>query len=177
MEAQKQAEATQRALLIRFGTAAFLSMQLMGFSFALYAGYFQGIDPTTHRLIQLFAALVTTPVVFYSGFPFLAGAWHSIRNILPNMDLLISLGVMMAYFYSLWALIVGGEVYFDTAAMIVTLILLGRLMENAARRLAGNGIDRLLRLSPNLATRLSEDHDPEQVASCDLQPGDRIQGK
>ena len=172
--AQQQAESTQRTLLIRFGTAAFLSMQLMGFSFALYAGYFQGIDPTTRRLIQLFAALVTTPVVFYSGFPFLAGAWHSIRNLLPNMDLLISLGVLMAYFYSLWALIVGGEVYFDTAAMIVTLILLGRLMENAARRLAGNGIDRLLRLSPDLATRLSEDHDPEQVVSCDLQPGDRI---
>lgn len=172
--AQQQAEATQRTLLIRFGTAAFLSMQLMGYSFALYAGYFQGIDPTTHHLIQLFAALVTTPVVFYSGFPFLAGAWHSLKNMVSNMDLLISLGVLVAYFYSLWALIAGGEVYFDTAAMIVTLILLGRLLENAARHLAGNGIDRLLRLSPDLATRLSKDRESEQVASGELRPGDRI---
>jgi hypothetical protein len=146
--AQQQAEKTKRTLLIRFGTATFLSMQLMGYSFALYAGYLQGIDPTTRHLIQLFAALVTTPVVFCCGFPFLAGAWHAIRNLVPNMDLLISLGVPVAYLYSLWALANGREVYFDTAAMIVTLILLGRLLENAARRLAGNGIGRLLRPPP-----------------------------
>ena len=172
--AQEQTALAQRRLLIRFGTAAFLSMQLMGYSLALYAGYLQGIEAQTRQLFQLFAALVTTPVVFYCGYPFLAGAWHSLKNRLPNMDLLISLGVLVAYGYSLWAMVQGGEVYFDTAAMIVTLILLGRLLENSARRLAGSGIDRLLRLSPDLACRLDADQRSEQVASADLRPGDRI---
>jgi len=172
--AAQQAIDAHRTLLIRFGTASFLSMQLMGYSLALYAGYLQGIDPKARHLMQLFAALVTTPVVFYSGFPFLAGAWHSARNRVPNMDLLISLGVLVAYGYSLWAMVNGREVYFDTAAMIVTLILLGRLLENAARGMAGSGIDRLLQLSPDLAIRFTESRDTEQVASADLILGDRI---
>lgn len=172
--AAEQADAAHRSLLIRFGTAVFLSMQLMGYSLALYAGYFQGIDPQTRHLMQVFAALVTTPVVFYAGWPFLVGAWHATRNRAPNMDLLISLGVLVAYGYSLWAMVYGREVYFDTAAMIVTLILLGRLLENAARGMAGSGIDRLLRLSPDLAIRLSESRESEQVACAELLVGDRI---
>jgi len=172
--AAQQTLAAQRGLLIRFGTAAFLSMQLMGFSLALYAGYFQGIEPQSRQLMQLFAALVTTPVVFYCGWPFLAGAWQATRSRLPNMDLLISLGVLVTYGYSLWAMLAGGEVYFDTAAMIVTLILLGRLLETMARGMAGGGIDRLLRLSPDLATRLTADG-TESVASSALVVGDRIQ--
>ncbi|MBE0502116.1 MAG: heavy metal translocating P-type ATPase, partial [Desulfuromonadales bacterium] len=130
---QQAALREQRSLLIRFGTASFLSMQLMGYSFALYAGYFQGIDPGIRDLLHSFAAAVTTPVIFYSGWPFLAGAWRSLKNRAPSMDLLVALGVLAAYFYSLYAALTKGEVYFDTAAMIVTLILLGRLLEGSAR--------------------------------------------
>ena len=171
--AQKAAEREQRSLLIRFGTAAFLSMQLMGFSFALYGGYFHGIDPGVRQMIQYFAAAVTTPVVFYSGWPFLAGAWRSVKNRAPSMDLLITLGVLTAYSYSLYALIVGGEVYFDTAAMIITLILLGRLFESSARSHSISAIGKLLQLAPESASKI----DGEQVhtvASASLIPGDLI---
>jgi cation transport ATPase len=137
-------EREHRTLLIRFGTALFLSMQLMGYSLALYAGYFQGMEPGAKQLLQWFAAAVATPVVFYSGWPFLAGAWRSLRNRAANMDLLIALGVLAAYAASIHALFFAGEVYFDTAAMIITLILAGRLFENSARRRAAAGIDRLL---------------------------------
>jgi len=171
---QEAAENERRNLLIRFGTAAFLSMQLMGYSLALYAGYFQGMDPTSHRLIQTLAALVTTPVVFYAGWPFLAGGWRSLRNRAPGMDLLISLGVLAAYGYSLYALAVGAEVYFDSAAMIVTLILAGRLFESSARRKASAGVDRLLRLAPDNARRLDEGVVSE-VASGQLKVDDLIQ--
>ncbi|MGW8312462.1 MAG: heavy metal translocating P-type ATPase [Desulfuromonadales bacterium] len=164
----------RRELLIRFGTAFFLSMQLMGYSFALYAGYFQGIDAGTRSLLQYFAALVTTPVVFYSGWPFLAGAWRSLRNRVANMDMLIALGVLAAYFSSLYALATGGEVYFDTAAMIVTLILGGRLFESAARRRAASGVERLLQLAPDSALRIDAGGEPVRVESSLLQPGDRI---
>ena len=179
--AQQAAEKERRSLLIRFGTAAFLSMQLMAYSFALYAGYFQGMSDEVRRILQFLAAAVTTPVVFYSGMPFLQGAARSIRNRAPNMDLLIALGVLAAYIYSLYAMAVGREVYFETAAMVVSLILLGRIFEHSARRQASAGIDRLLRLAPETANRLTGES-YTQVDSSELQiddvimvrPGDRL---
>lgn len=171
--AQKAAAREQRALLIRFGTAAFLSMQLMGFSFALYGGYFHGIDPAVRQIIQYFAAAVTTPVVFFSGWPFLSGAWRSLKNRAPSMDTLISLGVLAAYSYSLYALVTGGEVYFDTAAMIITLILLGRLFEGSARNRSISGIDKLLHLAPESANQIIGEQICS-IASSSLLPGDLI---
>lgn len=173
-QAEHQArQAQRRSLLIRFGTAAFLSLQLMGFSLALYGGYFRGMDAGTRQLLQIFAAAVTTPVVFYAGAPFLQGAWRSLRNGVPNMDLLVALGVLAAYGYSLYALASGGEVYFDSAAMIVTLILLGRLLENGARQQAAAGIERLLELAPDTALRLDAEG-PRPVESALLQAGDLV---
>lgn len=171
--AHQAAAREQRSLLIRFGTAAFLSMQVMGFSFALYGGYFHGIEPGIRQMIQYIAAAVTTPVVFYSGWPFLAGAWRSLMNRAPSMDLLIALGVLSAYSYSLFTLIVGGEVYFDTAAMIITLLLLGRLFESSARNRSISGIDKLLHLAPDSAN-LIDGEDLRTVASTSLTPGDLI---
>lgn len=171
--AQRAAASEYRSLLIRFGTAAFLSMQVMGFSFALYGGYFHGIDPSIRQTLQYFAAAVATPVVFYSGWPFFTGAWRSLKNKAPSMDLLITLGVTTAYSYSLYSMILGGEVYFDTAAMIVTLILLGRLFEGSARNRSISGIDKLLQLAPESANLIAGD-DIELVASTSLKPGDLI---
>lgn len=170
---QLAAAREQRYLLIRFGTAAFLSMQLMGFSFALYGGYFHGIEPGIRQTIQYLAAAVTTPVVFYSGWIFFTGAWRSLKNRAPSMDLLIALGVSTAYGYSLYALYFGGEVYFETAAMIITLILLGRLFENSARNRALSSIHKLLRLAPDSASRIV-DAEILVVASSSLTPGDVI---
>jgi Cu2+-exporting ATPase len=171
----RRAMAQERhSLLLRFGTAVFLAMQLMGFSIALYAGYFKGISPQTRLLLQVLAALVTTPIVFYSGFPFLRGAWFSLRNLTPNMDLLIALGSLTAYCYSLFALFSGREVYFDTAGMIVTLILAGRLFESSARQRASAGLDRLLQLIPANTTRLTAEG-REQVDSRMLELDDLIQ--
>jgi len=163
----------RHALLIRFGTAFFLSMQLMGYSLALYAGFFQGIDAATRHIIQIFAAAVTTPVVFYAGAPFLKGGFRSLRNRAPDMDLLISLGVLAAYGTSLHALVAGGDVYFDTAAMIVTLLLAGRLFENSARQRAANGIDHLLHLAPDSALRIGATGS-ESVPTASLRPGDIV---
>jgi len=138
----------QRALLFRFGTAVFLTLQLKSYSLALYAGYFQGMEESYRQLLQVLAAVVATPVVFYSGWPFIRGGWRSLCNLAPDMDLLVALGVLAAYGYSVYGMLVAGEVYFDTAAMIVTLILLGRLLENGARRRASAGVERLLALVP-----------------------------
>lgn len=172
--AQAAQAAERRTLLLRFGTAAFFSMQLMGYATALYAGYFEGMDAESRQLMQYLSALATTPVVFYSGYPFLAGAWRGLRHRLPGMDLLISLGVLAAYFYSLVAMFTGGEVYFDTAAMIITLILLGRLLESGAKSRASGAIDRLLQLAPATAQRLTTAGTQEEVESGRLAPGELI---
>ncbi len=172
--AHQAREREQRVLLTRLGAAIFLSMQLMGYSLALYAGYFQGMDAGAKYLLQLFAALVATPVVFYSGWPFLAGAWRSVRYRSIGMDLLVAIGILAAWSSSMYALIAGGEVYFDTAAMIVTLLLTGRLLENGARRRAASGVDRLLQLAPDTAQRLDETGVATAVDSTLLHPGERI---
>jgi Cu2+-exporting ATPase len=163
----------KKDLLIRFGTAFFLTMQLMAYSFALYAGYFQGISPTMKMVMQVFSLLVTAPVIFYSGKPFLAGAWRGLSNGSFGMDLLIVVGALSSFFYSVYATFTGGEVYYETAAMIVTLILAGRLLENTARRKASSGIERLLEMTPAEASRLDGDT-VERVATRDLVPGDQV---
>lgn len=171
----------QRTLLIRFGTAAFMSMQLMSFSLALYGGYFNGMAPGAKILMQIFSAAITTPLIFYCGWPFLAGAWRSLKNRAPGMDLLIALGVLAAYFYSLVALLHHQEVYFDTAAMIITLLLLGRLLESSARQRAASGIDHLLQLAPATTLKITGATqtviDSANLLADDLilvRPGDRF---
>lgn len=169
--AQESADREQRDLLIRFGTAFFLTMQLMAYSFALYAGYFQGIGDEIKQILQLFSLLVTAPVIFYSGWPFLSGAWRGLKNSAPTMDLLIVIGALSSFLYSIYATFNGGEVYFETAAMIITLILAGRLLENYAKRRACSGTERLLGLTAGTATRITGDS-REQVAIADIRTGD-----
>jgi Cu2+-exporting ATPase len=154
-----------RDLLIRFGTAAFFSMQLMLFSIALYAGYFQGIEKGTKDLFHVISLVLTTPVLFYSGWPIIQGAFRGLRNRSFSMDVLITAGAIAAYGYSLRQMLRGGEVYFDTSAMIITLILLGRYIEAGAKRRASETIDRLMQLTPREARALTMD--PGQITAPD----------
>jgi Cu2+-exporting ATPase len=146
--------AVKKDLLIRFGTAAFFTMQLMLFSIALYAGYFQGIGDRTRGAFQILSLVLATPVVFYAGWPFFKGASRGIRAGSLNMDVLIATGASAAYCYSIYQITAGGEVYFDTAAMIITFILLGRLIETGAKGRASEVISRLLSLSPKEANKV-----------------------
>ncbi|MBZ0155376.1 MAG: heavy metal translocating P-type ATPase [Alphaproteobacteria bacterium] len=147
-------KAETRDLLVRFGTAGFLSSQLMIYSVALYAGYFQGIEPSIKFLLEMIALLLTLPVLFYSGMPFLRNTLIGLRRLHFTMDSLITLGAGSAFVYSVYQMAVGGAVYFDTAAMIITLILLGRYIEATAKGRASEAIERLSELSPKEARRL-----------------------
>jgi P-type Cu2+ transporter len=163
-----------RDLLLRFGTASFFSMQLMLLSFGLYAGFFQGIDLVTKQWLEYGALLVCTPVLFYSGWPFLKGAVRGIRNRTLNMDVLISLGAISAYVLSIRQLLRGGEVYFDTAAMIITLVLLGRLLESSAKHKASEAVSRLLALQPQDA-RMVQGAARVIVPAAEIRKGDLIE--
>ncbi|WP_027389702.1 heavy metal translocating P-type ATPase [Chrysiogenes arsenatis] len=150
-EARLQHE--KRDLLIRFASAGLLTMQLMLYTFALYAGYFQGMEPLYRTAMEVIAWGLTTPVLFYSGAPFWQSAWSGMKNRTLNMDFLIVLGSASAYFYSIIAVFVGREIYFDVTCMIISLILLGRLIEAGAKGSACDAVASLFRLQPKDARR------------------------
>ncbi len=172
-ESEASAEKERMNLLIRFGTAAFLSMQLMGASIGLYGGFIRGMERDSHQYLGWFAFFLATPVVFWCGWPFITGAVRSIRNRSADMDLLVTLGVFSSYFYSIWALLGEGEVYFDSSAAIVTFVLLGRLVEAGARVRSVSGITRLLKLKPDRA-RLVTDGKTLEVDANSLRSGNLI---
>lgn len=116
---------------------------------------FSLIGPWSHGtwVNWLFAALAT-PVQFYTGWDYYVGGFKSIRNKSANMDVLIALGSSVAYFYSLIVLLVpnlGDHVYFETAAVIITLIKLGKLLEARTKGKTGNAIRKLVGLQPKTA--------------------------
>ena len=168
-----------RDLLIRLGTAAFLVSQLMIYQAALYAGYFQGIDAGTRRLMEWISMGLTLPVFLYSGAPFLRGAARSLRAGAPGMDALVAVGSGAALIYSAVQMVLGGEVYFDTAAMIPTLVLVGRLVEAAARGKASEAVSRLAELQPQEARRLARGPggalERAAVPLSALSPGDQVE--
>lgn len=131
------------------------------------------------RLIQF---LLTVPVMFYAARPFFDAAWAGLRRGIANMNTLIALGTGTAFVYSSYVLFSGrGEVYFEAAAAVVALVLLGRFLEAGARGRASDSIRRLVRLQPAKARvfrMLAEQEiDVSDVRIKDtviVRPGERI---
>ena len=125
---------------------------------------------------------LTLPVIFYSGAPFYAAAWSAVRHGAANMNTLIALGTGAAFLYSLWETARGGHmVYYEAAAVIIALILLGRTLEAHARIKASAAIRRLMELQPATARVLRDGVEVEtpvaEVRAGDtlvVRPGERI---
>lgn len=171
-----------RDWLIRLGTAAFLSMNIMMFSGVFYVGFLPQIvvPPEVRLRFGWLLWFMTTIVVFYCAWPFWRSALAAVRHRSPHMDTLVILGVMSAYLYSTIVLLQGGlHLYFDTAATIVTLILVGRYLEALAKGRATQAIRSLLRLGANQANLLvvdassGEEHE-RTVPVEQVQIGDRL---
>jgi P-type Cu+ transporter len=131
--------------------------------------------------------LLTTPVLFWSAAPIFARGWKSVRTMNPNMWTLISIGTGIAYLYSLLVLFApeifpatiqteGGSVpvYFEAAAVIIVLVLLGQVLELRAREKTGGAIRALLDLAPKTALRLNDDGTEQEVSLEQLVTGDKI---
>jgi len=144
-------------MMIRMAVAGFCTVAAMFLAEGLYAGYFWGIDASSRNFIQWLSLVITAPVVFYSGTPFTRGAYNGLRNRAMTMDLPIALGALITYFYSAWATVnKRGDVYYDSAAMFIFLILIGRYLEAASKRKAGSATERLLSLGPKTATIIKD---------------------
>ena len=174
-EYQASLEAEKRDLLVRFGTSAFFSMQLMLYSVALYAGYFQGIEHIYRKAFQFIAWALATPVLFYGGYPFIKNSIRGLRQRSINMDILILLGSLSAYLYSVFMIFADREVFFDTSAMIITLILLGRFLEVSARRKAGEAMEKLFQLQPKDARLVEPDGHTKMKPVSSIKAGQKIE--
>jgi P-type Cu+ transporter len=123
----------------------------------------------------LFLALAT-PVQFYTGWDFYTGGWKSLRNGSANMDVLVAMGSSVAYFYSLAILLYppfGDHVYFETSAVIITLIKLGKMLESRTKGKTGGAIRKLMGLQPKIATRL-ENGVEKEIPLSQVQVGDTL---
>jgi Cu+-exporting ATPase len=123
-------------------------------------------------LVQL---VLTVPVLVYSGLPFFRDAWTALRHGSANMNTLIALGTGAAFFYSVWVLANAGTgVYFESSAVIVVLILLGRWLEARARGRASDAIHRLMNLQPATA-RVVRNWEEQVVPIGAVQLGDTVE--
>lgn len=167
-------ESDRRVQLRRLGIAALLGAQVMMISVALYFGDWWGMQEIYRRFFELVALVLTVPIVFYSGQPFFRGAWRDFRNLRPGMDVPVSLGIGIAMVGSVFATVTGtGPVYYDSVAMFILFLLVGRYVEFSVRRRAALQLDRLQRIIPAVATRLV-DGEQEQVAVARLRVGDVV---
>jgi Cu+-exporting ATPase len=162
----------ERAALKRI--AAF-SLSLGALTMALM--FYSGPLPLFSK--QLWAFLLATPVQFIAGWRYYRGAWGAAKARTMNMDTLIVVGTTTAWVYSTIvvffpSLVPSHEVYFDTAAMILALILVGKLLEEIARGRASEAVRRLLDLQPPVARLLREDGTEEEVPVEEVMPFDVV---
>ncbi|GBG15541.1 Cu2+-exporting ATPase [Novimethylophilus kurashikiensis] len=161
----------------RMAVAGLSTGQVMMLAVALYAGAAQGMEIATAALLRWFSLLMTVPAMLYSAVPFYQSAAMALRRKQVNMDVPIVLGLLAGFVGSLWATFRNeGVVYYDTLTMLIFLLLSTRFLERNAREKSVEAAENLLRLTPAMATKIS-DGQSEMVPVMDLLPGDFILAK
>ena len=145
----------RRRALKRVGLAGLGSMQLMMYAVGLYAGAFSGIDPSIAEFLRWTCLVIATPVMFYSGMPILRGALDDFRRRVLGMDVTVALALLLAYAASVVNTLRGtGDIYFDSVAMFIFFLSLGRYVEMRSRHQSANATEALARALPASVQRL-----------------------
>jgi len=175
-EADAAGRAEERVLTQVIVAFAFGMQEMVLYIVRLYAAYGAGdYSSSPVRVLQLLALLLAVPALFYGGLTFLRGAWHELRAGRPGMDTLVALGTLSAFGYSTWATIVGGfPTYFDSVAMIVQFVILGRYIEMAGGARARKDVRGLMELQPERAWVLGPSGAMHEMPSSRLEPGHTI---
>ncbi|NLI83279.1 MAG: cation-translocating P-type ATPase [Deltaproteobacteria bacterium] len=169
----KQAEGgMNEGLFVRLCVSAALTANIMMISFALYFGFFQDLEGDSIRYLSLVLLALATPVVFYGGYPIFRRGLGGIRHGIMSMETLISVGVLAAYSCSVAQISMGTlHLYFDTASMLVTVVMIGKFIEGRAKEKIFRGISHLYSLY-RTKVRLVQDGRERWVNSEALQVGD-----
>lgn len=171
---EQQIDEHSRRVWMRLVVALFFGMWSMLGSIMLY------VDPVTAASpegwwIALGATIAATPVVTYSAWSFYRAGWRTLKAGVPGMDSLISFGVIAATGLSVWQVIRGSaDTYIDTATMLVTFLLCGRLIELHARRRNSAAVNALRQAVPETVRRLLKDGSSEEVRAADLGVGEQV---
>jgi heavy metal translocating P-type ATPase len=169
------AQSERRGLVLRLGVSSFLTMNIMAISFSLYFGFFHNLGQSAVSIFSYPLWILATAVLIFGGYPILRRGLAGLREGAPTMDTLISVGALSAYIYSAFRMLDGSlHLYFDTAAMLITLVLLGRFVENRARAEATRGVDELYHLARQ-KVRLIAGEKERWVTPEAVLPGDLIE--
>ena len=164
-------EEQARGLLRALGVAGFAAMNVMLLSVSVWSG----AEGPTRQMFHWLAALIAMPAVAYAGQPFFRSAWRALRRGRTNMDVPISIGVLLATGMSLFETIVDGpHTYFDGAVSLLFFLLAGRVLDNAMRKRARGDAAALLRETAPGGMVLREDGRTEWLRADSIEPGMRL---
>lgn len=158
----------------RMVVGIFCVMNIMWIAVAQYLGYFLGMDSDVKDILNIASFALSTPTLFYSGWIFFRGGYYGLKNGFINMDLLVSIGSLLTYLYSIYAAITRtGETYFESVTMIITFILIGKFLEVRSRKSAGDKIDSLFDEMPSLLN-IKKDNNLISISPQEVQIGDVV---
>lgn len=160
-----------RRLVLALAVAGFAMMNVMLLSVSIWSG----ADGAMRQLFHWLSALIALPTVAYSGRIFFASAWSALRRGRTNMDVPISIGVLVTVAMSLYETVLGGaHAYFDGVVMLLFFLLGGRFLDSVMRDRARGGVDALLRRLPAEATVIARDGAHQRRVIAELAPGMRM---
>jgi Cu2+-exporting ATPase len=162
----------------RLAIAGLGMMQVMMYAVPAYLAAEGTMTRDIEALMRFASLILTTPVVFYSAWPFFQGAWRDLKLKRAGMDVPVALGVGAAYAASIYGTFIGSaEVYFDAVTMFVFFLLTGRFLEMSARKRSAEAAESLIKLIPAAAMRLPgypASREEEMVAAVKLIAGDHV---
>ncbi|CAN1563241.1 ZntA Cation transport ATPase [Rhabdaerophilaceae bacterium] len=169
-EASERAE--EQRLLRALGVAGFAMMNIMLLSVSVWSGHETGLSPAARDFFHWVSALIALPTAAYSGRPFFESAIRSLKSRAVNMDVPISLGILLALGVSVWeALNSGAHVYFDSAVMLIFFLLVGRVLEAVMMKRTRAVASNLAALRAENVTRILPDGSLREVAAALVEPG------
>ena len=166
----------QRRELVRLTITGLLSANVMMLSWALYAGFFTTLSGDAISKLSLPIVAMAAVVLVYGGGPMLRKAWFGLIHRAPGMETLVGMAAGCAFVYSLYNWLTGSiHLYFDTACMLITLVLLGKVLEQQAKNRVRRDLDSFFALQP-AKVRLITDTSPtgRYVSIGQLAAGDRF---
>ncbi|ARE80246.1 heavy metal translocating P-type ATPase [Campylobacter helveticus] len=143
-KSEKKAQSLKREFYSKMVVAIACVMNVMWIAVAKYAGFFSGMERDIKDILNFAEFILASPVLFYTGSSFYKSAFNALKHKNLNMDTLVISGASLAYIYSLWAMFFRvGEVYFDSVAMIICFVFVGKYLEVFSKKRALDTIDGL----------------------------------
>lgn len=164
----KNSDAVGRRLLTAVGVAGFAGANIMLLSVSIWSG----ADGATRQLFQLISGMIAIPAIIYAGQPFFSSAFKALKTGRLNMDVPISVGVLLAFLMSFYEAFAGGpEVYFDASVTLLFFLLIGRYLDHRMREKARDVVTRLSRMAAKGASVIQPDGELHFMAIGDIKPG------